>query len=378
MTKKNFYEILGISKSASEKEIKKAYKRLAIKYHPDRNPGNKNAENKFKEIKEAYEILSNPQKRSTYDQYGSDAFDQSSSSNSFNATFTSGADFGDIFGDVFGDIFGSNRKSKSSRGRDLQYEITLTLEEAVRGTTKDIRILGLEKCHICNKTGAKPGTKREICSTCRGAGQIQMRQGFFSVQQTCPSCYGNGEIIREPCSVCGGNGRIKKYKTLSIKIPSGVNIGDKIRLTGEGEAGKLGSSSGDLYIQIDIIKHSIFERNGNNLHCDVPIDFSVAALGGEIDVPTIDGKVSLRIPPETQTGRIFRMKGKGVKPIRGGKKGNLMCRIVVETPVRLNDKQKVLLKRFSDSLNGKNAAKNTPRSKSFLDGVKKFFEDLRR
>lgn len=378
MAKKNFYNVLGISKSATEKEIKKAYKRLAIKYHPDRNQGNKNAENKFKEITEAYEVLSNSQKRSAYDQYGHAAFEQNNSSSGFNATFTSGADFGDIFGDVFGDIFGGSRKSKSSRGRDLQYEITLTLEEAVKGTTKDIRILGLEKCHICNKTGAKPGTKQETCSTCRGLGQIQMRQGFFSVQQTCPSCYGSGEIIREPCAICRGNGRVKKYKTLSIKIPSGVNVGDRIRLNGEGEAGKRGASSGDLYIQIDIIKHNIFERDGNNLYCDVPINFATAALGGEIDVPTIDGRVALKIPPETQTGKIFRMKGKGVKPIRGGKKGNLMCRIVVETPVRLNETQKILLKQFNESLNGKNAAKNTPRSKSFLDGVKKFFDDLRR
>lgn len=378
MAKKNYYDVLGISKQASEKEVKKSYKRLAIKYHPDRNQGNKKAEKKFKEIKEAYEVLSNPQKRASYDRYGHSAFEQNNSSSSFTSTFSAGTDFGDIFGDVFGDIFGNNRRNKSSKGEDLQYEITLTLEEAVRGTTKDIRILGLENCYNCNKSGAKPGTRKETCSTCRGVGQIQMRQGFFAVQQTCPHCYGNGTIIKEPCSVCRGQGRVEKYKTLSIKIPSGVNIGDKIRLSGEGGVGKNGSLSGDLYVQINILKHNIFERDGNNLYCDVPINFAIAALGGEIDVPTIDGKVTLRIPPETQTGRVFRMKGKGVKPVRGGSKGNLMCRIVVETPIKLNENQKILLKEFSKSLNGKNAAKNTPRSKSFLEGVKKFFDDLRR
>lgn len=376
MSKRNYYDVLGVSKTVNEREIKKAYKRLAIKYHPDRNPGNKEAENKFKEIKEAYEILSNSKKRSAYDRYGHSAFDQNASNGGFSGSFTSNGDFSDIFGDVFGDIFGSNRRHRTNRGSDLQYDITLTLEEAVRGTEKNIRILGLEECYVCNKTGAKPGTKKITCSTCRGSGQIQMRQGFFSVQQTCPNCYGNGKIIREPCTVCRGNGRVEKYKTLSVKIPSGVNIGDKIRLTGEGEAGTFGSKPGDLYVQINIEKHDIFERDGNNLYCDVPINFAIAALGGEIDVPTIDGKVSLRIPPETQTGKVFRMKGKGVKPIRGGIKGNLMCRIVVETPIRLNEKQKILLREFSESLNGKNASKNTPRSKSFFDGVKKFFDDL--
>lgn len=372
MAKRDYYQVLGVTKTADEKEIKKAYKRLAMKYHPDRNQGDKEAESKFKEIKEAYEILIDIQKRAAYDQYGHTAFEQGGVNSGFTKGFSSSSDFSDIFGDVFGDIFGGNRRQRSARGSDLQYKITLTLEEAVRGINKEIRIPTLEKCDICKGNGAKPGTKPENCSTCHGVGQVQIRQGFFAVQQTCPTCYGRGQIIKEPCSKCHGHCRVEKYKTLSIKIPSGVNIGDRIRLNGEGEAGENNSQSGDLYVQINVTKHTIFERDGNNLYCEVPINFTVSALGGEIDVPTLDGRVSLKIPPETQTGKIFRMKGKGVKTVRNSIKGDLMCRILVETPVKLNEKQKALLKEFGESLNGEGASKNSPRSNSFLASVKNF------
>ncbi len=351
MAKRDYYQVLGVIKTSDEKEIKKAYKRLAMKYHPDRNHGDKEAESKFKEIKEAYEILTDSQKRAAYDQYGHAAFEQGGIGSGFSGGFTSGTDFSDIFGDVFGDIFGSGRRQRSARGADLQYEIRLTLEEVVRGVTKEIRIPTLEKCDVCNGSGAKPGTKSEICSTCHGTGQIQIRQGFFAVQQTCPNCHGRGQIIKEPCIKCHDHGRVEKYKTLSIKIPQGVNTGDRIRLNGEGAVGENGAPAGDLYVQVNVAKHAIFERDGNNLYCEVPINFAIAALGGEIEVPILDGRVSLKIPPETQTGKIFRMKGKGVKAVRAAMTGDLMCRILVETPIKLNEKQKGLLKEFGESLN---------------------------
>ncbi|MGP1945515.1 MAG: molecular chaperone DnaJ [Arsenophonus sp. ER-EMS1-MAG3] len=377
MAKRDFYQVLGINKRADEKDIKKAYKRLAMRYHPDRNQGDKEAESKFKEIKEAYEILIDVQKRAAYDQYGHAAFEAgSSTSDGFSRSFTSSSDFSDIFGDVFGDIFGGSRRQRSTRGSDLQYKITLTLEEAVFGINKEIRIPTLEKCDICNGTGTKLGKKPENCPTCHGAGQVQIRQGFFAVQQTCPNCHGHGQIIKEPCIKCHGHCRVERYKTLSVKIPPGVNTDDRIRLNGEGEAGENNSSAGDLYVQINVAKHAIFERDANNLYCEVPINFTIAALGGEIDVPTLNGRVNLKIPAETQTGNIFRMKGKGVKTVRDSMIGDLMCRILVETPVKLNEKQKILLKEFGESLNRDNANKNSPRLKNFLDSVKNFFDNL--
>lgn len=371
MTKKNYYEILGISKTATTQEIKKAYKRLAMKYHPDRNQGDKTAEHKFKEIKKAYEVLNNPKTRSSYDQYGDSAFEQTNFGG-----FSTNNNFGDIFDDVFGDIFGSGKRQRSTKGQDLQYNISLTLEESVRGISKKIQIPTLKTCNLCKGHGTKIGTHPETCFTCHGEGQIQIRQGFFAVQQTCPSCYGKGNIIKNPCKQCNGNGKTKTYKTLLIKIPSGVNTGDRIKLNGEGESNKNDSYPGDLYIQINVINHEIFDRKGANLYCEVPINFVTAALGGRIDVPTLDGKISLKIPSETQTGKIFRIKGKGIKPIQERFKGDLMCKIIVETPIKLNTEQKILLKKFGNSLNGASAAKNTPRSKSFLDRVKKFFDSL--
>ncbi|KLN46119.1 molecular chaperone DnaJ [Providencia rettgeri] len=376
MAKRDFYEVLGLERNASDKDIKRAYKRLAMKYHPDRNQGNKDeSEEKFKEIKEAYEVLSDEQKRAAYDQYGHAAFEQGGMGGG--GGFGGGADFSDIFGDVFGDIFGGGRRQqRPSRGSDLQYNMELTLEEAVRGVTKEIRIPTLETCDVCHGNGAKPGTSADTCSTCHGMGQVHMRQGFFSVQQPCPTCHGRGKVIKDPCNKCHGHGRVERYKTLSVKIPAGVDTGDRVRLSGEGEAGENGAPAGDLFVQVHVLPHNIFERDGNNLHCEVPINFADAALGGEIEVPTLDGRVKLKIPAETQTGKIFRMKGKGVKSVRGGLQGDLMCHIVVETPVKLNEKQKALLKEFGESLGGKSGEKNSPRSKSFLDGVKKFFDDL--
>lgn len=376
MAKRDFYEVLGLEKNASEKDIKRAYKRLAMKYHPDRNQENKEeAEAQFKEIKEAYEILSDDQKRAAYDQYGHAAFEQGGMGGG--GGFGGGADFSDIFGDVFGDIFGGGRRQqRPSRGSDLQYNMELTLEEAVRGVTKEIRIPTLESCDVCHGSGAKPGTSADTCPTCHGMGQVHMRQGFFSVQQPCPTCHGRGKVIKDPCNKCHGHGRVERYKTLSVKIPAGVDTGDRVRLSGEGEAGENGAPAGDLFVQVHVLPHNIFERDGNNLHCEVPINFAIAALGGEIEVPTLDGRVKLKIPAETQTGKVFRMKGKGVKSVRGGLQGDLMCHIVVETPVKLNEKQKELLKEFGESLGGTSGEKNSPRSKRFLDGVKKFFDDL--
>lgn len=382
MAKQDYYESLGVAKNADEREIKKAYKRLAMKYHPDRNPGDSEAEAKFKEIKEAYEILIDSQKRAAYDQYGHAAFEQGGmggGGGGFGGGFGGGgADFGDIFGDVFGDIFGGGRRQRASRGSDLRYNMELTLEEAVRGVTKEIRIPALEECDVCHGNGAKPGSSPITCPTCHGNGQVQMRQGFFTVQQACPHCHGRGKIIKDPCVKCHGHGRVEKSKTLSVKIPAGVDTGDRIRLSGEGEAGEHGAPSGDLYVQVQVKAHPIFQREENNLYCEVPINFAMAALGGEIEVPTLDGRVKLKVPAETQTGKLFRMRGKGVKSVRGGAQGDLLCRVVVETPVNLNERQRQLLQELDESFGGPSGERNSPRSKNFFDGVKKFFDDLTR
>ncbi|MEI4259821.1 MAG: molecular chaperone DnaJ [Candidatus Dasytiphilus stammeri] len=378
MAKKDYYEILGVSKSADEREIKKAYKRLAMRYHPDRNAGNKDAESKFKEVKEAYEILIDSQKRSAYDQYGHAAFEQGTGS--YETEFSnSSTDFSEIFGEVFGDIFGSSRRQhRASRGSDLQYTLSLTLEEAVRGVTKEIRLPTLERCSNCKGKGCKLGTSPVTCSTCQGSGQIQLRQGFFTVQQTCPYCHGQGTLIKDPCIYCGGRGRAEKNKILSVKIPAGVDNGDRIRLSGEGAAGERGSSAGDLYVQIEVKKHPIFARDKNNLYCEVPISFGMAALGGEIEVPTLGGRIKIKVPAETQTGKLFRMRGKGVKSLRGGFTGDLLCKIVVETPVNLNERQKEILRELENNINYSSGKHNNPRSRTFFEGVKKFFDDLTR
>ncbi|ABZ77713.1 chaperone protein DnaJ [Shewanella halifaxensis HAW-EB4] len=374
MSKRDFYEVLGVGRDASEREIKKAYKRLAMKFHPDRNPGNKEAEASFKEVKEAYEILTDGDKKAAYDQFGHAGVDP----NRGGGGFGGGADFGDVFGDVFGDIFGGGRRGgqrQAARGSDLRYNLELSLEEAVRGLTKELRIPTLAACDACDGSGAKKGSSPTTCGTCHGQGQVQMRQGFFAVQQACPTCHGRGKIIKDPCNKCHGEGRVEKSKTLSVKIPAGVDTGDRIRLSGEGEAGEYGAPPGDLYVQVSVREHAIFQRDGNNLYCEVPISFSKAALGGEIEVPTLDGKVNLKIPAETQTGRMFRMRGKGVKSVRSHAVGDLLCKVVMETPVNLNERQKELLREFEDTLTGQ-SKKHSPKAEGFFDGVKKFFQDL--
>ncbi|BCV35525.1 MULTISPECIES: molecular chaperone DnaJ [Shewanella] len=374
MSKRDYYEVLGVGRDASEREIKKAYKRLAMKYHPDRNPGDKAAEASFKEVKEAYEILTDEDKKAAYDQFGHAGVDP----NRGGGGFGGGADFGDIFGDVFGDIFGGGRRGghrQAARGSDLRYNLELSLEEAVRGITRELRIPTLVSCDLCDGSGAKKGTSATTCGTCHGAGQVQMRQGFFAVQQPCPTCHGRGKIIKEPCSKCHGDGRIEKSKTLSVKIPAGVDTGDRIRLAGEGEAGEFGAPAGDLYVQVTVREHPIFVRDGNNLYCEVPISFAKAALGGEVEVPTLDGKVNLKIPAETQTGRMFRMRGKGVKSVRSHAVGDLLCKVVMETPVNLSERQKELLREFETSVTGA-SKKHSPKAEGFFDGVKKFFQDL--
>lgn len=373
--KEDFYKLLELDKNASDAEIKKSYKRMAMKYHPDRNKDNpEQAEVKFKQIKEAYEVLSDPKKRSAYDQFGHAGVDPSMRGG---GGFSGAEGFGDIFGDVFGDIFGGGRQQRSSvqRGSDLRYNMELTLEQAVAGTEVKIRVPVLVACDECNGTGAKKGSSPVTCTMCHGHGQVRMQQGFFSVQQTCPTCHGSGKQIKDPCRKCQGQGRIQDTKTLSVKVPAGVDTGDRIRLAGEGEAGQRGGPAGDLYVQIQVKDHAIFTRDNADLYCEVPINFPTACLGGEIEVPTLDGKVKLKIPTETQTGKLFRLRGKGVKPVRGGAVGDLLCRVHVETPVNLTKEQTQLVEQLHDSLTG-GGKQHSPQEHSFIDGVKNFFDKL--
>jgi len=376
MAKRDFYEALGVPKNASDDEIKKAYRKHAMKHHPDRNQGDasKVAEEKFKECKEAYEMLSDPQKRAAYDQYGHAGVDP-------NLRGGPGADgvggFAEAFGDIFGDMFGQQRGRGAGgrqvfRGGDLSYAMEITLEEAARGKDAQIRIPSWEACDTCHGSGAKPGTQVKTCATCAGAGAVQMRQGFFSVQQTCPTCRGAGKVIPEPCTVCQGQGRIKKQKTLEVKIPAGIDGGMRIRSTGNGEPGTNGGPAGDLYIEIRLKKHDIFERDGDDLHCTVPISIITASLGGEIDVPTLAGKAVIDIPEGTQTAKQFRLRGKGVKGVRASYPGDLYCHILVETPVKLNEGQRKLMRELEESFQ-KGAGKHSPSTDSWTDRLKNFF-----
>ncbi len=373
-TKKDYYEVLGVNKDASEEEIKKSYRKLAMKYHPDRNPDNPKAEEQFKEAKEAYEMLSDDQKRAAYDQYGHAGVEQGAGAGGFG-----GAGFGDAFGDIFGDIFGGGRqggqRNNVYRGADLRYNMEISLEDAAKGTETKIRIPVQAACETCKGTGAKAGKSPVTCTTCNGHGQVRMQQGFFSVQQTCPKCHGSGKIIKDEdkCGTCHGAGREKINKTLSVKIPAGVDEGDRIRLTGEGEAGVNGGPTGDLYVVVHLKQHEIFQRDGGNLHCEMPISFSTAALGGEIEVPTLGGSAKMKIPAETQTGGVFRLKGKGIKQLRQSESGDLLVHVVVETPVKLTEKQKDLLREFEISTQA-DSGKHSPRNKSWVDKVKGFFE----
>ncbi|MFZ1327185.1 MAG: molecular chaperone DnaJ [Candidatus Contendobacter sp.] len=373
MAKRDYYETLGVARNASEAEIKQAYRRLAMKLHPDRNPGDQVSEENFKEAKEAYDVLSDARKRTAYDQFGHAGVEGMAGGGGYGGA----SDLGDLFGGVFRDIFGGGRGGgQAYRGADLRHLLELTLEEAVFGATVKIRVPTLVSCAACAGTGAKPGTKPTTCPTCRGAGQVRMQQGFFSIQQTCPRCQGRGTIIPDPCDTCRGVGRVEEQKTLSVKVPAGVDNGDRIRLSGEGEAGEHGAPAGDLYVQIQVKQHPIFTREDNDLHCEVPIGFTTAALGGELEVPTLDGRLSLKVPPETQTGKVFRVRSKGVKPVRGGPTGDLLCRVVVETPVNLTREQKELLQQFADTM-AAGGERHTPRQGSWLDGVKKFFEEMK-
>ena len=374
MAKRDFYEVLGVERGASEGDLKKAYRRLAMKYHPDRNPGDKESEDKFKEANEAYEVLSDASKRAAYDQYGHAGVDPSMGGGG--AGF-GGANFSDIFGDVFSDFFGGGRggsRGGAQRGGDLRYTLELNLEEAVRGTTVSIRVPTLVNCKPCDGSGAKKGSTPSACPTCGGIGQVRMQQGFFSVQQTCPRCHGQGKIITDPCTACHGEGRVEEYKTLSVKVPAGVDTGDRIRLSGEGEAGTHGGPTGDLYVVISVREHAIFQRDGKHLYCEVPISYTDAALGGELEVPTLDGRVKLKIPEGTQTGKQFRLRGKGVAPVRGGGAGDLLCRVAVETPVNLSRRQRELLEELRDSLQGDSS--HSPKASGWFEGVKRFFGDL--
>lgn len=369
MSQRDYYEVLGVAKTADETEIKKAFRKLAMKYHPDRNPDDQDAEVHFKEVKEAYEVLTDSAQRAAYDRFGHAGVNAGMGGG--------GAGFGDIFGDVFGDIFGrrgAGHSPRPERGADLRYNLDLSLEEAVDGTEVEIEVPAARTCEKCDGSGAKPGTKPVSCTTCHGSGQLHMQQGFFTIQQTCPQCYGAGEMIKERCVTCHGQGRVQQTRKLSVKIPAGVDSGDRIRLSGEGEGGSHGGSPGDLYVQVKIKPHPVFTREDTDLHCEVPVSFTTLALGGEVKVPTLKGGAILKIPAESQTGKQFRLKGHGVSRVRSSTKGDLLCRVTSETPVNLTNKQRDLLQQLDDSLQ-EGGEKHNPHKQSWFAKVKQFLND---
>ncbi|MGB5245235.1 MAG: molecular chaperone DnaJ [Woeseia sp.] len=374
MAKRDYYDVLGVSRSATAAEIKKSYRRLAMKHHPDRNKDDDDAARRFKEAREAYDVLSNQQKRATYDQFGHDGLKASAGGG---AGGFSAEGFGDIFGDVFGDIFGGGRRSRSQvfRGADLGYELRLELEKAVSGDTVTIEVPTQSVCDVCDGSGAKKGSEPTQCTTCGGVGQVRMQQGFFSIQQTCPACKGAGTVISDPCNNCHGRGRVARTKKLSVKVPAGVDDGDRIRLSGEGEAGRNGGPPGDLYVEIRVNPHKIFTRDGADLNCEVPVSITTAALGGEVELPTLDGNVSLKVPAGTQSGKVFRLRGKGVTTVREQHQGDLFARVAVETPVKLTEEQKDLLRQFEESV-ASGGQRHNPRADSWLDTVKRFFDRI--
>lgn len=398
--KRDYYEVLGVAKDADEATIKRAFKRLAIKYHPDHNK-DPDAGDKFREINEAYQVLSDPQKRQAYDQFGFDGVNgqPGAGGNPFGAgaggfedIFGSGR-FADIFGDMFGGGAGGGRsreaaREEASRGRDMQIRLTISLEEAVRGCKKQIKLRTLDACPDCHGTGGKDGKATfSDCPHCHGTGQITAAQGFFRISQPCPYCHGTGQVIDNPCPTCKGTGRVEATRTLNVNIPAGVDTGDRMRLQGEGQAGLNGAPSGDLYVVIEVREHEIFKRDGNDLYCDLPVSFTTAALGGKVEVPTLDGKLAVTIKPETQTGTIMRLSGRGVKSVNSMRgRGDLYCKVIVETPVNLTSEQKDLLRKFEASLNGeelddpdkqeKVRSSHKPKSEGFINSVKKFFDNL--
>ena len=375
MAKRDYYKVLDVARDASEADIKKAYRRLAMKYHPDRNPGDKEAEEKFKEAKEAYEVLCEADKRAIYDQHGHAGID-ASRQGAGRGGFSGSDAFGEMFGEMFGDIFGGGRRGGGGRqvfrGADLKYELELDLNQAVFGYSAEIDVTKLAECDTCGGSGAAKGSTPVTCDTCNGVGQVRISQGFFQLQQPCPKCRGTGTTIKNPCDTCLGQGRVRRSKKLAVKIPAGVDTGDRIRLSGEGESGRNGGPPGDLYVEVHVREHDIFDRDGADLLCKVPIGFATAVLGGNVDVPTLDGHVSLKIPAETQSGTQFRLRDKGVKPVRGGARGDLFCTVVVETPVKLSGEQREMLRKFDESLK-KDGNKHSPRGESFFEGVKRFF-----
>ncbi len=376
MSKRDYYEVLGVTRSATEDELKKAYRRCAMKHHPDRNPGDASAEAAFKECKEAYEVLSDGGKRRMYDQHGHAAFEHGMGGGNAGPGFGGGADMGDIFGDIFGNIFGGGGgRGGPRRGADIGYVMELDLEDAVGGVEKRVELPTLAGCDDCDGSGSEDG-KRETCSTCAGRGQVRMQRGIFTMQQACPHCGGQGQIIANPCKTCHGAGRVEEEKVLSVKVPAGVDTGDRIRLAGEGEAGPSGSPPGDLYVEVRVRPHAIFQRDGDDLHCEVPVRISQAALGDIVRVPTLGGEAEIRVPAETQTGKVFRLRDKGVKSVRSRSPGDLYCKVVVETPVNLTKEQRELLAQFETTFTGENAHRHSPKSSTFIDGVKGFWDRM--
>ncbi|MCC3309013.1 molecular chaperone DnaJ [Psychrobacter sanguinis] len=376
MSKRDFYEVLGVDKNADEREIKKAYRKLAMKYHPDRNSDDPDAEEKFKEASMAYEVLSDKDKRSAYDRMGHAAFENGMGGGGFGGA--GAGNFQDIFGDIFGnfgDIFGQSRGGgRQRRGSDLRYVIELTLEEAVRGCKKEISFTAPAPCETCDGKGAKNASDIQTCSTCNGHGQVRMQQGFFAVQQTCPNCGGSGQEIKNPCNDCHGSGVKEKSRTLEVSIPAGVDDGDRVRLAGEGEAGGSGVQNGDLYVEVRVKEHPVFKRQGADLYMDVPVSITDAALGKEVEIPTLDGKVKIKVAEGTQSGKFLRVRGKGVTPVRTTMKGDLICRIMVETPVNLTREQKDLLRQFQDTLDGDSKHHQSPKKKSFFEKLGDLFD----
>jgi molecular chaperone DnaJ len=384
MAKRDYYDVLGVAKNATDEDIKKAYRKLAMKFHPDRNQGDaaKNAEEKFKEAKEAYEMLSDAQKRAAYDQYGHAGVDPNMGAGGFRGAGPEGfGGFAEAFGDIFGDLFGGAAAGGARRaggqqvyrGADLSYAMEISLEEAAHGKETQIRIPSWDTCETCHGSGAKPGTSAKTCPTCSGSGTVHLRQGFFSIQQTCPHCHGTGKVIPDPCTTCNGAGRVKRQKTLEVRIPAGINEGMRIRSAGNGEPGTNGGPPGDLYIEIRIKQHEIFERDGDDLHCTVPVSITTAALGGAIEVPTLEGKAEIALPESTQHGKTFRLRGKGIKGLRSSYPGDLYCHVTLETPIKLTDAQKKLLRELDESFK-KGGDRHSPNAKSWTDKVRDLFK----